>query len=102
MRTPLSSVALVEDLSWPSEDELPSTGEMGIVSSGTCWEGFGAVATSAMVIVVDVVDVVAVWGCELQAIVWERPSLVGGGLVEVSLKSRRAIIQGKVVAGDSA
>lgn len=26
-----------------------STGEMGIVSSGTCWLGLGALATSAMV-----------------------------------------------------
>lgn len=53
VRTALSSVlALVDDLSWPSDDELPSTGEMGMVSRGTCWEGFGAVATSAIVVVV--------------------------------------------------
>ena len=44
-----SSVLALADLSWPSDEPLPSTGEMGIVSRGTCWEGFGAVATSAIV-----------------------------------------------------
>lgn len=53
VRTALSSVvALVEDLSWASDELLPSTGEIGIVSRGTGWEGFGAVATSAIVLVV--------------------------------------------------
>lgn len=45
--SPSAALSLLEDFSLPSL-EL-STGEMGIVSSGTCWFGFGAVATSAMV-----------------------------------------------------
>ena len=47
--TALSSVVALVDLSWLSDVVLPSTGEMGMVSRGTCWEGFGAVATSAIV-----------------------------------------------------
>lgn len=48
VRISLSSVALlVDDFSLLSPE--PSVGEMGIVSSGTCWSGFGAVATSAIV-----------------------------------------------------
>lgn len=45
--SPSAVVALVDDFSLLSPE--PSVGEMGIVSSGTCWSGFGAVATSAMV-----------------------------------------------------
>lgn len=48
VRMSLLSVALADDWSLVSLDEL-SEGEMGMVSSGTCWLGFGAVATSAMV-----------------------------------------------------
>jgi hypothetical protein len=47
VRMVLSSVAAVEDFSL---ELLWSDGEIGIVSSGTCWEGFGADATSAMVV----------------------------------------------------
>jgi hypothetical protein len=45
VRTSPSAVsALLDDFS-----PEPSVGEIGIVSSGTCWLGFGAVATSAIV-----------------------------------------------------
>lgn len=48
VRISLSIVVLLDDdLSWLSL-ELP-TGEMGIVSSGTCWSAFDALATSAIV-----------------------------------------------------
>jgi hypothetical protein len=40
-------VAPEDDFSLLSPE--PSVGEMGIVSSGTCWLGFGAVATSVIV-----------------------------------------------------
>lgn len=43
-----SEVAFVDAWSLASLDDW-SEGEMGIVSSGTCWLGFGAVATSAIV-----------------------------------------------------
>lgn len=46
VRTSLSSAAALVDFSWLSPE-----GEMGIVSSGTCWSGFGAVATSAIMVV---------------------------------------------------
>jgi hypothetical protein len=44
--SPSAAASLEEDFSLLS---LPSVGEMGIVSSGTCWSALGAVATSAMV-----------------------------------------------------
>lgn len=47
--SPSSVVALV-DFSWLSLEF--SVGEIGIVSSGTCWLGLGAVATSAMMLCV--------------------------------------------------
>ena len=46
--SPSFSVLLVDDFSLVLSPE-PSVGEMGIVSSGTCWSGLGAVATSAIV-----------------------------------------------------
>lgn len=45
-----SEVGAVELCSLDSP-EVPSDGEMGIVSRGTCWFGLGAVATSAIVTV---------------------------------------------------
>lgn len=50
VRISLSSVLALLDFSWLSLEF--SVGEMGIVSSGTCWLGFGAVATSVMVMCV--------------------------------------------------
>jgi hypothetical protein len=47
VRTSPSPVAPADDFSLLSPE--PSVGEMGIVSSGTCWLGFGAVATSVIV-----------------------------------------------------
>lgn len=96
--TALSSVvALVEDLSWLSEVVLPSTGEMGMVSRGTCWEGFGAVATSAIVIVVERVE--GWWLRVVLRVADESYAIaeVVGRWIEVeegSLKSRRAMLQG--------
>ena len=45
--SPSPPALLVEDCSSPSPEF--SVGEMGIVSSGTCWLGCGADATSAIV-----------------------------------------------------
>lgn len=65
-------VALVDDFSLLSPE--PPVGEMGIVSSGTCWSGFGAVATSA---IVDVFDVLV----ERNEIVVDSQSQVAGEVV---------------------
>jgi hypothetical protein len=51
VRTSPSPVAPEEDFSLLSPE--PSVGEMGIVSSGTCWLVFGAVATSVIVNVLE-------------------------------------------------
>lgn len=72
--TALSSEMALVGLSWLSDVVLPSTGEMGMVSRGTCWEGFGAVATSAIVIVVEGVEGVVVWWCYG----WQTNRVCGG------------------------
>jgi hypothetical protein len=51
VRTSPSPVAPEDDFSLLSPE--PSVGEMGIVSSGTCWLVFGAVATSVIVNVLE-------------------------------------------------
>lgn len=43
-----SDVGAVDSWSLDSVDGVSSEGEMGIVSSGTCWLELGAVATSAI------------------------------------------------------
>lgn len=56
-----SKAALVEPCVLASL-EVFSDGEMGIVSNGTCWLGFGAVATSAIVVDGDM-EAEKMWGC---------------------------------------
>jgi hypothetical protein len=46
VRTSPSAASLLDDFSLSPDSPV---GEMGIVSSGTCWSGLGAVATSAIV-----------------------------------------------------
>jgi hypothetical protein len=46
VRTSPSAGSLLDDFSLSPDSPV---GEMGIVSSGTCWSGLGAVATSAIV-----------------------------------------------------
>jgi hypothetical protein len=59
VRTSPSDASLLDDFSLSPE---PPVGEMGIVSSGTCWSGWGAVATSA---------IMNVWGwCERGGLLW--------------------------------
>jgi hypothetical protein len=69
-----------------------------MVSRGTCCEGFGAVATSAMVIVGDIVE--ERWLCVVLRVADEAyvNAEVVGGWIEVeegSSKSRRAVLRNK-------
>jgi hypothetical protein len=88
VRTSPSAAALV-DFSLLSPE--PPVGEMGIVSSGTCWSGWGAVATSA---------IVNVWewcrrGAVLDSRVEPRAMCAGGCVRAAELW----VAEGKVRAG---